>query len=153
MRTKIDTGARTSALHVGDLSFFEREGVKWVRFTIPASELHHSTHVEVPLHDERPIKNTSGVPENRPIIEVLMKLGQRRWRIEVSLADRSNMGFDMILGRTAIRRRKLLVNPGRSFLLGEPDVQNEDRQPKTHLSEERTMAPVQDKQNEGGGKP
>lgn len=126
MRAKIDTGARTSAIHAVDQTVFDKEGRKWVKFRVPASHFHRSVYLEVPVHDQRSIKNTSGVPEVRTVIEVLMRLGDRSWRIELSLANRANMGFDIILGRTAIRRRRLLVNPGRSFLMGPPvDVQNQ----------------------------
>ena len=75
---------------------------------------------EARLVDQRPIKNTSGIPETRLVIETTLVLGARRWRIEASLANRENMEFELILGRTAIRRRRLLVDPGRSFLAGPP---------------------------------
>lgn len=122
MRAKIDTGARTSALHAEDQEIFERDGVKWVRFKVPASRHHADFKVEVPVHDERDIKNTSGVPERRIVIRTVLHLGDRHWHVDVSLANRANMGFDMILGRTAIRRHQVLVDAGRSFLAGKPAV-------------------------------
>jgi len=120
MRAKIDTGARTSALHAEEQELFNRDGRRWVRFRVPASRHHTDYRVEVPILDEREIKNTSGVPENRVVIRTLLHLGTHHWHVDVSLADRSNMGFDMILGRTAIRRHNVLVNAGRSFLAGKP---------------------------------
>ncbi|GGB36514.1 hypothetical protein GCM10011316_05830 [Roseibium aquae] len=120
LRVKIDTGARTSAIHAEQISVFDRAGQSRVKFRVPKSIVHKPVWIDVPVHDERAIKNTSGVPETRLIIEVLMLLGRHRWRIELSLANRANMGFDMILGRTAIRNRNILVNPGRSFLMGAP---------------------------------
>lgn len=123
LRAKIDTGARTSALHAVDLVEFEQDGARWIEFRIPQPGKLRSERCAAPLVDERQIKNTSGVPEDRYVIETLLVFGQRRWRIEVSLADREQMEFDLILGRTAIRRRKLLVDPGRSFLVGPPDEQ------------------------------
>jgi hypothetical protein len=120
MRAKIDTGARTSALHAEDQEVFERDGRNWVRFRVPASRHHRDFRVEVPVLDERDIKNTSGQPERRIVIRTLLHLGRHNWHVDVSLADRSNMGFDMILGRTAIRRHNVLVNAGRSFLAGKP---------------------------------
>lgn len=120
MRAKIDTGARTSALHAEDQDVFDRDGRRWVRFRVPASRHHSDYRVEVPVLDERDIKNTSGVPETRIVIRTLLHLGTHHWHVDVSLADRSNMGFDMILGRTAIRRHNVLVNAGRSFLAGKP---------------------------------
>lgn len=120
MRAKIDTGARTSALHAEDQDVFDKDGRRWVRFRVPASRHHSDYRVEVPVLDERDIKNTSGVPETRIVIRTLLHLGTHHWHVDVSLADRSNMGFDMILGRTAIRRHNVLVNAGRSFLAGKP---------------------------------
>ena len=117
LKAKVDTGARTSALHAERVEAFERAGARWVRFVVPLAG--PDPH-EAPLADRRAIRNTGGVPEDRYVIETLLALGGRRWRIEVSLADRTAMGFDMILGRTAVRRRRLLVDPGRSFLAGEP---------------------------------
>lgn len=121
IKAKIDTGARTSALHAEEVEAFERDGTAWVRFKItPGEEGGEWLTCEAPVADRREIKNTSGVPEQRYIINTSLRLGTRRWSIEMSLANRAQMGFELILGRTAIRRRKLVVNPGRSFLAGEP---------------------------------
>lgn len=122
MRAKIDTGARTSALHAEDQEEFERDGRKWVRFRVPGSRYHRDFRIETEVADEREIKNTSGIPERRLIVETLVVLGAHHWHVEVSLANRENMGFDMILGRTAVRRRNILVNPGKSFVAGDPIV-------------------------------
>ncbi len=121
IKAKIDTGARTAALHAEDVEAFERDGVPWVRFKIAGGEEGADWRTcEAPVADKREIRNTSGVPEERYIINTSLRLGSRRWSIEVSLANRAQMGFELILGRTAIRRRRLVVNPGRSFLAGEP---------------------------------
>ena len=117
---KIDTGARTSALHATRIQRFERDGAPWVRFHIPHSSGVKACNAEAPLVDKRAIKNTSGTPEKRLVIKTTLCLGLRRWRIEISLADRSNMSLPLILGRTAIRRHNLLVDAGRSWLAGEP---------------------------------
>lgn len=116
-RAKIDTGARTSALHATRQKLLHIDGKEWVEFHVPVPGTSGTTRYRAPLVDQRAIKNTSGNPEDRFIIRTTLRLGKRRWPIEVSLADRENMGFDLILGRTAIRRRRLLVNPGKSYLL------------------------------------
>lgn len=118
MKAKIDTGARTSALHAVDHELFDRDGQRWVRFLIPIPGRSRKSWGEAPVLDDRFIKNTSGVPERRLIIHTTLLLGQHRWHIECSLANREKMEFDLILGRTAIRRRRLLVDPGHSFILG-----------------------------------
>ena len=120
MRAKIDTGARTSALHAIPQKVYEIDGTTWIDFDIPRSDSHPVIKCKSPLIDERKITNTSGVPEIRYVIETILVIGQRHWHIEVSLADREKMVFDLILGRTALRRHKISVHPGRSFLAGPP---------------------------------
>ena len=120
LRAKIDTGARTSALHAVDLEVYERNGVRWVEFHVPLPGEPGGKRCTARIIDQRPIKNTSGVAESRYVVETTLVLGQRHWRIELSLADREKMEFDLILGRTAVRVRRLLINPGRSFLAGQP---------------------------------
>jgi hypothetical protein len=117
IRAKIDTGARTTALHATNQRVFSRDGDQWVEFHVPVPGTPRTTRTSAPLAGRRMIKNTSGVPEERLVIRTTLVLGRRRWPIEVSLADRENMGFDVILGRTAVRRHRLLINPGRSYLL------------------------------------
>lgn len=120
LAAKIDTGARTSALHAVDQEVIEVDGEHWVEFSVPVHNRPTVRRVRAPLVDERKIKNTSGIPESRLVIRTLLLLGRHRWQIEVSLANRAKMEFDIILGRTAIRRRGILVDPGHSFMLGNP---------------------------------
>ena len=117
---KIDSGARTSALHASRIVLFERDGAQWVRFRVPHSGLPATPVCEAPLVDQREITNTSGVPQERLVIATTLVLGERRWRIEVSLADRAAMTMPLILGRTALRRHRILVDVGRSWLAGDP---------------------------------
>lgn len=119
---KIDTGARTSALHAVDQVVVEVDGARWVEFSVPGQGRKRSQRVRAPLVDERPIKNTSGIPETRLVVRTTLLLGHHCWQIEVSLANREKMEFDLILGRTAIRKRRMLVDPGHSFLLGSPQI-------------------------------
>lgn len=120
LRAKIDSGARTSAIHAENQERFDRDDVNWVRFRLPSPDGKQVQILEAPVFDEREIKNTGGLPELRIIIRTTLLIGTHRTRIDVSLADRKNMGFDLILGRTAIRQLRLLIHPGRSFLLGPP---------------------------------
>lgn len=120
LRAKIDTGARTSALHAIDLKPFEKDGAPWIEFNVPLTGEPRSKRYAAPVKDEREIKNTSGIPEKRYVVELVLVLGKRHWHIDVSLADRELMTFDMILGRTAIRGRRIVVDPGHSFMVGPP---------------------------------
>ena len=124
LSAKIDTGARTSALHAIDIEAVDRDGSQWVSFGVPLrDERDQIARFMAPVLDQRAVKNTSGIPESRWFISTTLLLGRHHWHIQLSLANRENMGFDMILGRTAIRGRRVLVNPGRSFLAGEPSAQ------------------------------
>lgn len=131
MAAKIDTGARTSALHAEDREIFERNGERWVRFRAPKVKNQPARLIEAPIKVEREIKNTSGIPENRFVIRTLLMLGSHRWHIDVSLADRDAMTFDLIIGRTALKGRRVLVDPAHSYLSDlrrSPHTQNDEVQ-------------------------
>lgn len=116
LKAKIDTGARTSALHAKHIEVFDKDGVEWVRFQTQISDEVPTHWAECPIYDRREIKNTSGVPEERIVIRTRLKLTDRSWPISVSLADRSNMTFPMIIGRTALKRHNIAVHTCRSNL-------------------------------------
>lgn len=120
LRAKIDTGARTSALHAENQEIFEQEGEKWVQFHFPLRGHAAKQILKAQVIDEREIKNTGGIPERRLIVRSTLLLGRHRWQIDVSLADREKMEFDLILGRTAFQRRGALIDPSRSYLMGQP---------------------------------
>ena len=118
VRAKIDTGARTSALHAVDQETFVRDGVSWVSFSVPGVRHLRRKRAEARLLDERNVKNTSGVAEWRRVIKTALLIGRHRWAIDLSLANRANMEFELILGRTALHARNLFVAPNHSYLLG-----------------------------------
>lgn len=116
LRAKVDTGARTSALHATDIVTFERDGIPWVRFHTRFDDDAHDTDVESPIHDQREIRNTSGIPERRIIIRTKFRISDRLWKIDLSLTERTEMKFRMIVGRTALRGHSILVHPGKRNL-------------------------------------
>ena len=121
IRAKVDTGARSSALHASDIERFQRDGAPWVRFTTaPNRRSPDSFTCEAPMLDERWITDSGGHKALRPVIRTTVAMAGMRWPIEVSLGPRDTMKFRMLLGRTAMRGR-LLVNPADSFLLGRND--------------------------------
>jgi hypothetical protein len=122
IKAKIDTGARTSALHAVDLHAYEKDGVRWINFRVPLAAVPKDGHCSALIVDERDIKNTSGRAERRYVVETNLVVGARCWRAEFSLANRELMGFEVILGRTAIRHHSLIVDSGRSFLAGPPQL-------------------------------
>ncbi|MCL3881540.1 RimK/LysX family protein [Marivita sp. GX14005] len=114
---KVDTGAKTTALHADEIETFEQGDETWVRFLAPDIPGLPRKRCEFPVHTERDITNTSGMPESRIVIRTPMVLAGRKWKIDISLTDRGTMRFPLILGRRALRRRDIVVHPGRSYLV------------------------------------
>lgn len=121
IKAKVDTGARTSALHTFDLSTFSEEGVAKVRFKIHPYQHDLSVVCEcvAPLADERNVTDSGGHTELRPVITTAIALGGITKNIEITLTNRENMKFRMLLGRTAMHGH-FAVDPEGSYLLGEP---------------------------------
>lgn len=119
IKAKVDTGARTSALHAYDIEPFEEGGAERVRFKVHPQHRSDDLVVEcvAEVYDHRPITNSGGQTEERYVIETAVALGGERWPIELTLTTRSDMRFRMLLGREAVRGR-MLVDPGRSYLTG-----------------------------------
>jgi len=119
IRAKVDTGARSSSLHVREQEVFERDGKTMVRFLIEHGvDDALSGHVEAEVVDQRDVTDSGGRKETRVFISTRLELPDGRgWPIEINLTERRNMAFPMLLGRSAMRRR-CWVNPGRSWLLG-----------------------------------
>lgn len=115
---KIDTGARTTALHAEDIHLEQRAGAPWLIFRPPPAGHEAPRLCAAPMADRRAIRNTSGVPEDRWVIRTLLEIAGRRWRVDLALSSRTDMTFEMIVGRGAIRGHRLLVDPRRSWLGG-----------------------------------
>ncbi len=110
---KIDTGARTSSLHADVLEDFQRDGERFVRFAVDWGGVRHfceAVHVDV-----RGITSSNGDQQTRFVIKTPLRIGNLTFRAEISLADRSQMQFPMLIGRTALRRR-MVVDSGHSWL-------------------------------------
>ncbi|MBW4651167.1 MAG: RimK/LysX family protein [Kastovskya adunca ATA6-11-RM4] len=119
VKAKIDTGARSSALHAFDVERFEREGKMMVRFKVHPyqQDTYHTVLAEAELLDQRSVRNSGGQATVRPVIQTPVTLGEYVFPIELTLTNRDVMGFRMLLGRQAVRRR-FLVDAGCSFLYG-----------------------------------
>lgn len=116
IKVKVDTGARTSALHAFELESFTEAEVNWGRFVIHPFRDDGKTPIQAkaPLRDRRRVRSSNGRTERRPVIlTTVERLGQR-WPIELSLSRRDALGFRMLLGRQAIRKHAL-VDPGKSL--------------------------------------
>jgi len=119
IKVKVDTGARSSAIHAFKIESFEREGQLRVRFAIHPIQRRKDViiYCEADLIDQRDVTSSSGQKERRYVIRTKLQLGERTWPIEITLTNRDNMNFRMLLGRTAIRNR-CLVHPGTSYQTG-----------------------------------
>ena len=119
IKAKLDTGARSSALHAFEIEEFEQDGAAWVRFGIhPWQDTDEdAATVELPVHDRRVIRSSTGHTQERLVVLMDVVLLGRTVTAEVTLTKRDEMGFRMLLGREALRGR-FFVEPGRSFLGG-----------------------------------
>jgi hypothetical protein len=131
IKAKIDTGARTSALHAYRIEPFRRAGALWLRFELHPMQRSDVMKVvcEARAVDERAVRNSGGRVERRYIIRTSLKLGEEIWPIELALANRDQMGFRMLLGRTALEGRAV-IEPGRSYLLGARAPKPRRRKPR-----------------------
>lgn len=119
IKAKIDTGAKTSAIHAFDVTVTERRGRGAVEFSVSPLQRRVRPFVRCRalLIGRRRIRCSNGAVEERLVVKVRLALGGADFPIELALADRDEMGFRLLLGRDALRRRFVVV-PGASFLLG-----------------------------------
>ena len=116
IKVKVDTGAKNSALHAYNPSLTHKNSGDWIRFEIHPDQ-HNDTFRKpctVRLIDYRWVTNSGGSREKRFVIETPIRIGDKEWSIIITLSNRDQMGFRMLVGRTAIKGR-YVVDPARSF--------------------------------------
>lgn len=128
MKAKVDTGARTSALHAFDLKVTNEDDSPWADFEIHPLQrsAKNGTRVRVPIIGFRRIRSSSGHSERRPVIRVPIRIGDREFSTEITLTSRDEMGFRMLLGRSAVRRR-YVVDVARSYVQSTPPPRKEKK--------------------------
>lgn len=117
VRAKVDSGARTSALHVDAQWRFYERGAPWIGFRVTPGVAGRAMEAAAPIADERPVTDSGGHRTLRAFLRTTLVLGGIEREIEMNLADRRGMLFPMLVGRTAMARA-FTVDPARSFLHG-----------------------------------
>ena len=127
MKVKVDTGARTSALHAYGIRIHDGSA----SFRVHPIQRDSRTVVEcrADLMDWRDVRSSTGHPTRRPVIRTEIELFGERWAVELTLVSRARMGFRMLLGRQAIRGR-FVVDPGLSYLAGAVQENGDLRRPR-----------------------
>jgi hypothetical protein len=122
IKVKVDTGAKTSAIHAFDVERFKRNGNDFLRFGVhPLQKITNLLiECEARLIDERLVSDSGGHSEMRYVIETPLEICQHRWYVEFTMTNRDSMSFRVLLGRRAMENRAI-VDPDASFLCGKPD--------------------------------
>lgn len=120
IKAKIDTGAKTSALHADKIEVFQKDNADHVRFTVhPIQKNREITRIcEAKIKDHRYVTSSNGERDKRYVIETLFKIGEHEFTADITLTSRYGMKFRMLLGRDALIAGKLLVDPKKSFAMG-----------------------------------
>lgn len=111
IEVRVDTGAKTSSLHVDELTTFDRDGELWVAF-----KPHDRSSCEAKVKNTKKIKSSNGAVEKRYTIQTLFRIGPYQWLIDITLADRSEMNYLMLLGREGMGKR-VLVDPASAYMV------------------------------------
>lgn len=119
IKAKIDTGARTSALHAFSLHTFQQDGAEWVRFGIHPDQDSNDIELycEAPVLERRMVRDSGGHETERVVIVTSVVIGDQQVNAEITLTSRDDMLFRMLLGRTAMVGR-FVVDPQRSYVVG-----------------------------------
>ena len=121
IKSKVDTGAKSSSLHAIEIETYTKDDTEYVRFVVPPYQRSDRGAVtcDVPLHDRRVVRSSSGEAAERYVIQTVVRWKGRAWLVDVTLADRTKMAFRMLLGRETLRGR-VLVDSDQSFCGGRP---------------------------------
>ena len=123
IKAKVDTGAKTSALHAFYVERYQAQGQDRVRFGIHPLQRRNDIRVEccAELVEQRTVSDSGGHRELRYVIKTAIQLAKHEWPVEITLTNRDTMAFRMLLGRSAMDGR-IVVDPGRSYLTGKPSA-------------------------------
>jgi ribosomal protein S6--L-glutamate ligase len=120
LKAKIDTGAKTSAIHAFNIQRFVKAHKHYVKFSVHPLQGSNAATITstAPIIDERSVMSSNGHKEDRLVISTPLVLGSETWDIEITLSNRDPLRFRMLLGREALSNR-VIIDPHRAFCLGE----------------------------------
>ena len=118
VKAKMDTGARSSALHANSIEPYEHNGAPCVRFDVMGEAENVPWH-EAPVADRRLVRSSNGETELRYVIRTALSIAGQTWPVDITLTNRERMDLPMLIGREALAGRAL-VDPQRSWLCGRP---------------------------------
>ncbi len=124
IKARVDSGAKTSALHAENIKKFSKKDQDWISFEISPLQNNSKSIIkcEAQLIDMRIVKSSTGTKEKRYVIKTELRLNSVSWTIELTLTNRDSMGYRMLLGREAMIG-KLIVDPEKKFILGQPTAE------------------------------
>lgn len=117
IKAKIDTGAKTSALHAFNIKVKTEQGQKFVYFDIHPhqGDSKGSIACKAPVIDQRYVMSSNGHRERRYVIQTQIRLGTESWPIELTLSRRDPLKFRMLLGREAMQQH-VIIDPAKKLL-------------------------------------
>ena len=120
IKAKVDTGARTSALHTYRIETFCKDNKDYVRFWIHPLQKNQESSIccEAVVHDKRIVKDSGGHSEDRYVIKTNLLIAEQTYPIELTLTNREDMLFRMLLGRAALTSGNMIVDPDAAYLTG-----------------------------------
>lgn len=120
IKARVDSGAKTSAIHAFNIQPFRKNEEDWVSFYVHPLQNDRQSVVrcEAPVVDRRVVKSSTGTAEKRYVIRTAIELGDNYWEVELTLTNRDSMGYRMLLGREAMLGR-MMVDPAESFCSGD----------------------------------
>ncbi|MCX7097323.1 MAG: ATP-dependent zinc protease [Methylococcales bacterium] len=132
IKAKVDTGARSSALHAFAIEPYRKGGQRWVMFAIHPIQKQSDRSIEchAPIKDRRMVTDSGGHKQRRYVIETELVLGQSIITAEMTLTNRDSMLFRMLIGRTTMINR-FIIDPGASYLQGKPAILSATTRPET----------------------
>jgi hypothetical protein len=129
VKAKMDTGARSSALHANSIEAFVADGAHSVRFDVMGESDNVPWH-EAPIADRRLVRSSNGETELRFVIRTGLTVGGQTWPVDITLTNRERMELPMLIGREALAGHAL-VDPDRSWLCGRPLWRSVEMRPES----------------------